>query len=126
MGELFEGREIMEDSLKMAKWFIYGNSDGKPPRGETFNTWRDRWMWWLATLKYGFSAIGIVTHNRNIQYLYALHRGKFVPHMYDVHGPDFCSVHYYDRRTGEIAPWGGNNIVNGLYLIRHGETFFGT
>jgi len=123
MGELFEGREITEDSLNLARYYIQ-NPHGKPPRGETFHTWRTRWMGWLQSLEIGFAAVGIVTHNRNIQYLYSLYKGEFHYKMYDVDGPDFCTVHVYDR--GHIAPWGWGHVPKGLYLIRHGETEFGT
>jgi len=123
MGELFEGREITEDSLHLARYYIQ-NPHGHPPRGETFHTWTERWMGWLQNLKLGFAAVGIVTHNRNIQYLYSLYKGKFHYNMYDVNGPNFCTVHFYDN--GNIAPWGGVGTPNGIYLIRHGETEFGT
>ena len=83
-------------------------------------------MAFLGNLTYGFAAVGIVTHNRNIQYLYSLHEGEFIYKLYDVEGPGFCSVHYFDQRTGHIAPWGGKGVPRGIYLIRHGETSFGT
>jgi len=123
MGHLFEGREITEDSLDLARYYI-SKPYALPPGGEPFCEWSNRWMNWLRNLKTGFAAVGIVTHNRNIQYLYASQHGHFVYKMYDVHGPDFCSVHVYSE--GLCAPWGGKNVPRGLYLIRHGETNFGT
>jgi len=125
MGELFEGREITEDSLNLARYYVENNL-AKPPRGEQFATYYDRWMCFLVNLKHGHSAVGIVTHNRNIQTVYASQYGRFEYQMYDCDGPGFCSVHYYDQRTGLIAPWGGKNVPNGIYLIRHGETSWGT
>ena len=126
MGSLFQGKEITEGSLEMARWYIYGNPYGIPPDGECFAHWRDRWINFIRWLKIGHSATGIVTHNRNIQYLYATQRGMLSPQIYDVPGPDFCSVHYYDQRTGHIEPWGGRNVPKGIYLIRHGKTEYGT
>ena len=126
MGSLFEGREIDEDSLQMARWYIKENIDAVPPGGEKFRRWIEDWMFWIKFLEIGHSAVGIVTHNRNIQYLYSIFNGRFEYKLYDCRGPDFNSVHYYDRHTGSIAPWGRNDIPKGIYLIRHGETEWGT
>jgi len=126
MGNLFEGRPITEDSLRMARWYIQGNQYGQPPGGETFAKWQDRWLRFMLSLTFGWAAVGVVTHNRNIQYLYSLHEGEFIYKFYDVDGPGFCSVHYFDQRTGLIAPWGGKWVPRGIYLIRHGETSWGT
>ena len=125
MGSLFEGREITEDSLTLARYYIQ-NPDAKPPGGESFHRWAYPWSFWIRTLRVGFAAVGVVTHNRNIQYLYAYQTGRFLYKTYDCNGPDFCSVHYYDQKRGHIAPWGGNRVPRGIYLIRHGETEFGT
>jgi broad specificity phosphatase PhoE len=123
MGHLFEGREITDDSLNLAQHYI-NNPFVCPPGGETFQEYYERWMGWLEDLKNGFAAIGVVTHNRNIQTAYACQHGEFSYQMYDCDGPGFCSVHYYDR--GRIAPWGGKNVPKGIYLIRHGATEWGT
>lgn len=125
MGELFEGREITPDSLQLAAYYVQ-NSNGCPPRGETFREYYDRWMGWLRNLKIGYATVGVVTHNRNIQTVYAQQYGKFCYQMYDCHGPDFLSVHYYDRHSNRIAPWGGNALPRGIYLVRHCETAWGT
>jgi broad specificity phosphatase PhoE len=127
MGELFEGRPIDENTLGMARWYIIGNPYGTPPRGEPFATWSNRWESWIKSLRVGFAHAGVVTHNRNIQYLYAVQYGEFFYQMYDCDGPDFCTVHVYDQRTGAIAPWGGERTVHGyIYIIRHGDTEWGT
>jgi broad specificity phosphatase PhoE len=123
MGQMFEGREITEVSLDLAKYYVR-NPYARPPGGETFAVWAFRWKSWIESLNPGYAAVGVVTHNRNIQYLYSLYEGKFCPHLYDVDGPDFCTVHVY--RDGHIAPWGGKHVPNGIYLIRHGETEYGT
>ena len=123
MGELFDGREITDDSLKLARYYIL-NPLAKPPKGEPFDRWAAWWLSWINGLKTGFGAVGVVTHNRNIQYLYSLHSDKFVYKLYDCDGPDFCTVHVYNM--GHIAPWGGKGAPKGVYLIRHGETSFGT
>jgi broad specificity phosphatase PhoE len=123
MGQLFEGRPINEDSLRMARWYIVGNQDAVPPGGEPFKIWSRRWYRWVKNVEFGFAAAAAVTHNRNIQYLYAMQGGEFDYSVYDCHGPDFCTVHVFNQRTGEIAPWGGRNLPAGfLYLIRHGDT----
>lgn len=126
MGELFEGREITEDSLKLAAYYV-NNPYGCPPKGEPFHDYYYRWMSWIRELKIGFAAVGVVTHNRNIQTVYAQqYDGKFKYHMYDCHGPEFLSVHYFDRRRNVIEPWGGNAMPLGLYLVRHCDTSWGT
>lgn len=125
MGELFEGREITPDSLNLATYYVT-NPHARPPKGEPFQVYYDRWMGWLRDLKIGFATVGIVTHNRNIQTVYAQQYGKFCYQMYDCHGPDFLSMHYFDRAANRIAPWGGNATPRGIYLIRHGETSWGT
>lgn len=125
MGYLFEGREITEESLKLAGYYVQ-NPYGKPPGGETFHHWSMMWEEFLGSLVHGWAAVGIVTHNRNIQYLYSLHRGEFIYKLYDCVGPAPCSVHVYEPHTGAIAPWGGNDVPRGIYLIRHGETEWGT
>lgn len=125
MGHLFEGQEINEESIELARHYVQ-NPDVLPPGGEKFLDWSLRWYFWIRNLRFGFASVGVVTHNRNIQYLYAIQHGSFKYHMYDCHGPDFCSVHVYDQRHGWIEPWGGKNVPRGLYLIRHGETSYGT
>lgn len=125
MGNLFEGREITEDSLKLASHYVT-NPHVCPPGGEPFQVYYERWMGWLRDLRVGFATVGIVTHNRNIQTVYAQQYGKFKYQMYDCHGPEFLSVHYYDRSANRIAPWGGNSIPRGIYLIRHCDTSWGT
>lgn len=125
MGWLFEGHSITEESLDMARVYIrYANNI--PPGGESFRRWSMRWMEWLECLQIGFASVGIVTHNRNIQYLYSIHGGHFEYKLYDCDGPGFNSVHYYNRDLGLIAPWNGRGTPNGLYLLRHGETEWGT
>jgi broad specificity phosphatase PhoE len=125
MGSLFEGREINKNSLTLARYYIQ-NPKGKPPGGEAFCTWFSHWLGWIQALKVGFAAVGVVTHNRNIQYLYARQTGNFLYKVYDCDGPDFCSVHYYDPKRKHIAPWGGSGVPRGIYLIRHGATSWGT
>jgi len=124
MGYLFEGHEINEDSIGMARWYITGNPDGIPPGGESFRRWSERWMEWLNGLQIGHAAVGIVTHNRNIQAVYASEGWRFHYPIYDCEGPAFLSVHVLQDR--HIAPWGGKHMPPGLYLIRHGQTSWGT
>jgi broad specificity phosphatase PhoE len=126
MGELFEGREITEESLALARWYIQYDYHAAPRGGESFHDWAMRWYTWISHLNCGYAAVGVVTHNRNIQYLYARQHGWFSYQMYDCIGPDFLSVHYYDPHTGHIAPWGGRSVPRGIYLIRHAETEYGT
>lgn len=123
MGSSFEGEEITEESLDLCRYYVR-RLDVPPPYGDTFREWYEPWVDWINCLKVGYAAVGIVTHNRNIQALYATHDGIFYPHLYDVVGPDYCTVHVYDR--GQIEPWGGKDVPRGIYLIRHGETDFGT
>jgi broad specificity phosphatase PhoE len=126
MGPEFEGKAITDASLDNCRFYVR-NAGIDPPGGEAFYLWYTLWMRWLNSLEYGYAAVGVVTHNRNIQAVYSTDRwGFFRPHMYDVVGPDYCTVHVYDQHTGEIAPWGGNDVPRGIYLIRHGETDFGT
>lgn len=124
MGHLFDGRPITEESLNLARYYIVNNLAAVPPGGESFARWAFHWRTWIDSLKCGYAAVGVVTHNRNIQFLYACQYGPFHYPIYDVSGPDFCTVHVYDR--GHIAPWGGVNVPRGIYLIRHGRTSFGT
>ena len=125
MGRLFDGEVINDDSLNIARKFIL-SPELDPPGGEFFGKWSNEWLKWLQNLKYGHAAVGIVTHNRNIQYLYSLYEGQFVYKLYDCVGPDYCSVHYFNPNTNHIAPWNYRYTPKGIYLIRHGETSFGT
>jgi len=126
MGPNFEGKPITEDSLQMARRYIMEPCI-TPLGGEAFHYWYTRWIEWVRDLDRICPAnkrVGVVTHNRNIQALYATGPdGRFNYEKYDCAGPDFCSAHLYHK--GYIAPWNGN-LVNGLYMIRHSETEFGT
>ena len=125
MGPTFEGEPITEGSIARAQLGI--SVDHKFPGGERFSKWFGDWMTFITVMDYSYpkDRVAVVTHNRNIQSLYATLPGYgfYQPH-YDVEGPGFLSVHFYDR--GWIAPWGGTNFPPGLYLIRHGETAWGT
>lgn len=125
MGPTFEGQEITEDSLAASR--LYVNHPGwVPPGGESFGAWYLPWMTWLDAVEHqaGIDPVGVVTHNRNIQAVYATSGGVFRPRLYDVPGPDFLSVHYY--RGGKLTPWNGYSLDPGIFLIRHGETGWGT
>ena len=124
MGPAFEGREITKKSLLMAQFYVQSNA--RPAGGECFEDWAKHWHDWLRDLKHGFAAVGVVTHNRNIQYLYSLYGCEFHYKLYNCIGPDYCTVHVYNRGRGEIESWGNKNTPRGIYLIRHGETDFGT
>ena len=123
MGTQFEGKEITEESIRHAQCLV-SNPWDCPYDGEPFGRWYEMWLAWISRVQHGGKAIGVVTHNRNIQALYATHEGGLVPRLYNVDGPGFLTVHVYDR--GHIAPWGGRWVPPGIYLIRHGETSFGT
>ena len=125
MGPEFEGEEIDRNSLDRARWFIF--SRRTPLKGEPFWSWLRDWMNYLDVTegqRPPNSKIGIVTHNRNIQVLYAMGPDGFKYPVYDCDGPNFLSVHYY--QDCHIAPWNGRNLPSGIYLIRHGETSWGT
>jgi broad specificity phosphatase PhoE len=122
MGRAFEGHPITRQSLLWAQWYACNPQADPGHGGEPFGEWYDEWMSWLdfpAEAK-----IGVVTHNRNIQAVYSTVGGVFRPELYNCVGPGFCTVHFY--RGGRIKPWDGQTLVNGVYLIRHGETIFGT
>jgi broad specificity phosphatase PhoE len=123
MGPTFEGKEITEQSIERVRSYI--DSGLPPPKGETFYEWYSEWMTFLDVQGHPpvDKKIGIVTHNRNIQAVYATHRGRFHYPVYDCIGPDFLTIHVYQQ--GHIAPWNGKTLTNGIYLIRHGETEFG-
>lgn len=125
MGPGFEGHPITPESIRHAQWFAE-NPHEVPTGGESFNSWYAEWMGWLngiADLSDG--PVGIVTHNRNIQAVYSTVNGKFNPALYNVTGPSFLSVHEYKSRR--IAPWNGGELLRqGVYLVRHGETEWGT
>lgn len=126
MGSEFEGHTISRASLDRARHFVRDNPCKIPTGGESFVSWATDWLLWVRNLPIGHAAVGVVTHNRNIQFLYAFQYGEFRYKLYDCDGPDFCSVHVYDQKTGAIAPWGGKSVPKGLYLIRHADTEFGT
>lgn len=111
MGTEFEGKEITEESLQEARRYIL--EGGVPPGGEPFDYWYNKWVEWvreLARVRPPNMRVGIVTHNRNIQALYATGPDGFDYSIYDCAGPDFCSVHEF----------------HGLTFTRHGETSYGT
>lgn len=122
MGWQFEGKEITDESLAHAESLVKHPFDA-PMGGECFSSWYEHWIQWINGLRQD-KAIGVVTHNRNIQALYSTHNGKFFYNLYNVIGPDFLSVHYY--KDGSVAPWGEVGVPTGIYLIRHGETEYGT
>ena len=128
MGPGFEGHPITRNSILHANWFMR-HRDVVPHGGESWGQWYSEWMSWLAWLgRPGTHAtsgkIGVVTHNRNIVAVQATTETGFDPKLYDCDGPDFCEVYYYF--LGKITPWLGTTLVPGIYLIRHGETSFGT
>jgi broad specificity phosphatase PhoE len=123
MGKGFEGRPITHSSIQWAQWMVEHPAVSLDPTGEPWGTWYRAWMEWLAKVPCD-GKIGVVTHNRSIQALYATTPTGFDPKLYNVDGPGFCTVHVY--RQGQIAAWDGGTLTNGLYLIRHGETFWGT
>ena len=123
MGEMFEGREITEESLKLAQHYIEFPY-AVPPKGEPFSRWSSEWRSWLLNLDPAYATIGVVTHNRSIQHAIAMNDGCFDFHAYDCKGPDFCSI--YHHRNGRTAEWLGDRLPAGIFLIRHGETEWGT
>ena len=124
MGPEFEGQEITPVSLAKAQFYSSQAQFVAPDGGESFFAWSTRWTEFIDDLDRPSLPTGVVTHNRNIQYLYSRHNGRFYPKLYDVTGPDFLSVHVY--QDGYIAPWDGRTMVNCLYLIRHANTSWGT
>lgn len=122
MGRKFEGNPITRESIRHAQWLVE-NPRVRPDGGETFWGWRRHWTHFLASLKPD-RKIGVVTHNRNIQLLYSMRCGRFDPKKYNCDGPPFCSVHVYDGHS--ICAWDGSPLTPGIYLIRHGETEWGT
>jgi len=125
MGPAFEGNPITPESIRHAQWFAE-NMHEQPNGGEPFGNWYTEWMGWLNNLSdVTHEPMGVVTHNRNIQAVYSTVEGKFVPELYNAVGPDFLSVHEYKHRR--IVPWDGGVLAKGaVYIIRHGETSFGT
>ncbi len=126
MGPKFEGRDITEESLNRCRGLVI-DSWRQPFEGKSFHDWHIGWRMWMLIM--GFEEkptqrVGIVTHNRNIQALYATHNDVFYPHLYDTEGPDFLTVHVY--QAGHIAPWNRKAVPNGIYLIRHAATGWGT
>jgi broad specificity phosphatase PhoE len=126
MGPGFEGKEITPESLESAKWFWREHPYVEPAGGESFMDWYDDWMLFLEVQdnRARYNKIGIVTHNRNIQAVYATGPKGLHGPIYDQDGPDFLTVHVYSR--GHIAPWNGQRTASGVYLIRHCATEWGT
>ncbi len=124
MGPMFEGKPITELSISNAQLMIA--TDMTPTGGEKFSEWLDDWMTFIHVMDYSYpnERVAVVTHNRNIQTLYSMHNGEFNQKLYDVPGPSFLTVHVYNR--GHIEPWGEVGFPPGLYIIRHGETAWGT
>ena len=128
MGPVFEGKEITEESLDQCREMVkYGGILWEG--GECFNDWYYPWINWINNLDSVLDSaksarVGVVTHNRNIQALYAIHNNVFYPHLYDATGPDFLSVHVY--QGGHIARWNGLAVPENIYLIRHAATSYGT
>lgn len=126
MGHTFQGKEITPSSILRAQDYATRKMFSCPPDGESFVDWSLRWHRFVRIVDMLAEdiRIGVVTHNRNIQYLYSIHGEQFYPKLYDVVGPDFLSVHVY--HNGMIAPWIGNSSVSGLFITRHVETSWGT
>ncbi len=122
MGPEFEGKKITEESLNRCRHLVK-TVGSAPYKGEPFKAWYSRWILWIEEIDQA-GRLGIVTHNRNIQALYATHDGVFYPHLYDTGGPAFLTVHVY--QDGHIAPWNGKDVPNGIYILRHAETNWGT
>ncbi len=123
MGPDFEGKEITEESLDRCRYLV--KIEYRPFGGESFGGWYCDWTSWLDSIEQQpIRKVGIVTHNRNIQALYSRHNGVFYPHLYDVDGPSFLTVHVYSK--GHIAPWNGKAVPPGIYILRHCETEWGT
>lgn len=124
MGPGFEGWPITGESIRHAQYLVE-HPNVVPTGGECFYAWYDSWMNWVEWLHYAnLGARCVVTHNRNIQALYATVEGKFRPELYNVDGPSYCSLHSYSNGAirpvdDDFMPWGG------VLLIRHGETDFG-
>jgi broad specificity phosphatase PhoE len=124
MGKQFEGNPITSQSLLWSQWYVRHPFIAPEHGGEPWQKWYDEWMHFLAHIDHTGSKIGVVTHNRNIQAVYATVDGKFQERLYNVSGPNFCTVHVY--REGHAEPWDGKELKPGIYLIRHGETAWGT
>jgi broad specificity phosphatase PhoE len=125
MGPGFEGKPVEYLSISNAQLLVA--TDIPPTGGERFSEWVEDWETFIDVMNYSYpkDRVAVVTHNRNIQYLYSRRScGCFSPKLYDVAGPGFLSVHYY--KDGYIAPWSERSFPPGLYLIRHGETAWGT
>ena len=123
----FEGELVTEESIALAQ--LYVKFDWVDGDGERFSEWYEDWMTFIHVWNrsYPYDRVAVVTHNRNIQALYATLPVPGLPFsrsLYDAEGPGFLSVHYY--KDGHIAPWTERAFPPGLYLIRHGETAFGT
>lgn len=123
MGPVFEGQEITEASLNRCRHLV-NTPTAMPYQGESFGRWYSDWMEWIWKIEPANKRIGVITHNRNIQALYATHNYIFYPHLYDTKGPAFLTVHVY--QNGHIAPWNGLVVPDGVYIIRHAETSYGT
>jgi broad specificity phosphatase PhoE len=123
MGPNFEGWPITDWNLRWAEWYVR-HPGVEPPAGESWGHWYRGWMDWLATFKDTDHIVGVVTHNRNIQAVIASPNGQFNEPLYNVVGPDYCTVYRWDGR--QATRWLGERLQPGVYLIRHGETEFGT
>ncbi len=125
MGKSFEGYPITAESIRWAQWLVENPTLNLDPTGEPWLAWYEEWRKWLSAINDScVSSVGIVTHNRNIQAIYSTVKGEFRPEFYNCDGPGFCSIHFYDGLT--IVPWVGDKLVTGIYLVRHGETEWGT
>lgn len=122
MGLSFEGHPVTRGSINFAQFMVVYDYL-IPQGGESFGAWFKEWTTWLNS-RLSSARVGVVTHNRNIQAVYATVGGVFFPELYDSGGPQFCTVHHYNGSG--IQPWDGKELTQGVYLIRHAETTWGT